>query len=488
MDDESIKTLQRSIGITPSERYLQRLCERSFLRLWSYPGIYRDQSSGGGRAGGKELCDLLVLFDNHVLIFSDKDCKFPDTGNPKLDWNRWVKRAILKSADQLYGAERWIMNHPDRLFLDRNCKIPFPFPIPNVCDIKIHRLLIAHGVSTECRKYWGGSGSMMIVPEVIGERHLISENEKGFLFAVGQINAQKGFVHILDDTTVNILLNYLDTITDFVRYLEKKEKFIKSSRLIAAAGEEELLGYYLKNLNDGGEHDFIIDSHFDAISIDEGIWEDFLLSPQRKAQFEANIISYSWDKLIELFSTHAIQRTQYFPTNDPIADTEKVLRFMAREPRTRRRMLSKSIYELLHKYGENYKAVRVSVPQEPGEPYYVFLLFPNLGNVPEHEYREVRRMLLSDYCMVVKLKFPGALDIIGFATESGLGEYRSEDACYFDMRDWNTEMEEEAKRLHEEYGLLAEMSIIHMHEDEFPIPRQPMKKRHRHKSRHNELS
>jgi hypothetical protein len=40
----------RADGLNPAERYLQRLCERTFLRLWSYPGVYRDQK-GGERAG-----------------------------------------------------------------------------------------------------------------------------------------------------------------------------------------------------------------------------------------------------------------------------------------------------------------------------------------------------------------------------------------------------------------------------------------------------
>ena len=58
--------MQRSSGITPTEKYLVQLCERAFLRLWSYPNLYRDQG------GGKELCDVLIAFDRDVIIFSDK--------------------------------------------------------------------------------------------------------------------------------------------------------------------------------------------------------------------------------------------------------------------------------------------------------------------------------------------------------------------------------------------------------------------------------
>ena len=35
---------QRNVGITSSERHLERLATRSFLSLWTYPGLYRGQA------------------------------------------------------------------------------------------------------------------------------------------------------------------------------------------------------------------------------------------------------------------------------------------------------------------------------------------------------------------------------------------------------------------------------------------------------------
>lgn len=64
----------RAEGLTDAERHLQKLGDRTFLSLWSYAGIQRDQD------GGKEVADLLVVFGDHILIFSDKDCAFPNTG------------------------------------------------------------------------------------------------------------------------------------------------------------------------------------------------------------------------------------------------------------------------------------------------------------------------------------------------------------------------------------------------------------------------
>ena len=92
--------MAKSQGTTPSERYLAKLCEQTFLSLWSYPNVFRDQ----GRVrngGGKEVCDLLVVCGRDVVIFSDKSCDFPATGNLKTDWSRWYKRAIKNSTKQL---------------------------------------------------------------------------------------------------------------------------------------------------------------------------------------------------------------------------------------------------------------------------------------------------------------------------------------------------------------------------------------------------
>ena len=64
--------ISRADGITDSERYLKKLCERTFLSLWSYPNVYRDQG-GAAKGDGKEVCDLLVVFENHIIMFSDND-------------------------------------------------------------------------------------------------------------------------------------------------------------------------------------------------------------------------------------------------------------------------------------------------------------------------------------------------------------------------------------------------------------------------------
>lgn len=456
------RTIRRGQGVTPAERYVKQLCDGTFLSLWSYPGLYRDQKLNGS-SEGKELADLIVVFDDQILIFSDKHCLFPNTGDLSLDWQRWFRRAVRQSLKQLLGAERWLRNYPNRVFLDSRCTQPFPIAFPDVRTARFHLLLVAHDISPHCMRYLGGSGSLMIRSDLRGA----AEHVEPFL--IGDLNPAGTYVHVLDDTSLDILLKSLDTIADLTEYLSKKESFLRSSREVSAAGEEELLGVYLKSVNSAEEHDSVYPSELAGIVLDEGHWAAFQKHPQRLAQIEANRISYVWDELIERFSRHAMDGTQYFTPTSGVSDTEKILRFMASESRTRRRMLAKALIQLVQSTPGDFHAKRVLLPMTPRDPYYIFLFFPKLPGKSEQEYRIVRRNFLEACCLVLRLRFPTATDIVGIATESGSSIMeRSEDAMYFDARNWTTSQEAEAKRLQEELQIFTDTKHSMMHEQEYP--------------------
>ena len=101
MNTTSLQTaIHRRDGVTAAERYLKRLCERSFSSLWSYAGVFRDQYLSPTAREGKELCDLLVVFENHIIIFSDKDCAYRTDGDVELNWRRWFKRAMRRTSSK----------------------------------------------------------------------------------------------------------------------------------------------------------------------------------------------------------------------------------------------------------------------------------------------------------------------------------------------------------------------------------------------------
>jgi hypothetical protein len=465
--------IHRNEGVTAAENYLKRLCEKTFLSLWCYPNIHRNE----GRSGSKhEVCDLLVVFEDHIIIFSDKDCEFPNTGDLKLDWNRWYKKAIRESAKQALGAEKWIKENPNTLFLDPACMQPFPIPLPDLSIANFHKIIVAHGVSDRCKQELGGSGSFMIMPDIIGDMHIATAEHDAIPFAIGQIDPRKGFIHVLDDTSLDIVMSKLDTISDFVGYLDKKEKFILNGRLAMAAGEEELLAYYLRDLNDEDEHDFILPETNASLALDEGHWTRFEQSSARKRQIQEDKISYVWDTLIERFNEHILNGTQYHTTHPGVEHSERIMRFLAKESRFSRRYLSRTLMEIIAETKPSQRRARVVKSLGPKSPIYIFLLLPHLNDIPDDVYREGRMKFLEAYCLVTKLKMPDAEDIIGIATESGNSAdmLRSEDALYYDARNWTEEEESEAKNLQDDLGLLVNYRTLTSHEEEYPNEiRQP---------------
>lgn len=445
--------LQKERGVTSAERYLKRLCDGTFLSLWSFPGIYKDQ--GIHRGLEKEVCDLLVVFGSTIIIFSDKACDFPPTDDVNLAWRRWFRKAVIKSANQAWGAERWILGHPDRLFIDRACTKRFPFQLPSKENAVVHLVVVAHYAAAYCRAYHGGSGSLMVRSDLRGIQEHV---EYGPPFTIGDLDPKKSFVHVLDDTSLQVLMRALDTISDFALYLSRRERLLRGSIPFSSAGEEEMLSIYLRGLGPDGRHDFVLPPGFCAVSFGEGNWEEFCRNPRRLAQIEADRVSYAWDALIEKFSHHAVNNTQQFAVPGTVAGTEEILRFMAAEPRTRRRMLASELLEMLETTPAHVRRTRLILPSRSGDPFYVFLLLPRAAEWSSREYREQRIMFLTACCQITKLMYPEALDIVGVATNTGNDEYnRSEDAVYIDARLWEEADNEEARALQEESGLLTSL-------------------------------
>ncbi len=460
--------------VNASERYLSRLCRRSFLRLWSWSNVYRDQKSGNGSVG-KEVCDLLVVFDKHIFVFSDKYCAFPDTGNLSVDWERWLRRAVSESAKQVAGAERWIRNFPDRLFLDPGCEKPFPYELPPSHEAKYHRVVVAHGSAGRCREAFGGSGSLMLAPN--------EAQDSCIPFMLGRLDHVPGFVHVMDDFTLDTILESLDTVADLADYFEKKEELVSSGKLLSAAGEEDLLAYYLQRVNEEGKHHFDFPDDMDWVVVDEGHWESFRNHPDRLAKIEADKISYVWDYLIDQFAKNIFEGTEYFPSGMRLEEQEPGLRIMARELRTERRALAKSFVAVLERADRGERAARIVAPANGRGTYYVFLGVQPREDRTYGEYREVRRNMLEAYCLVTRLQNPEALDIVGIASEPMTSDGRSEDFLYLNGRVWNEHLEADASRLQSETRILQEVRPMPFTEHEYPRVWQQDIKRGRNRNK-----
>lgn len=449
--------VRKSSGVTAAERYLEGLCQKNFLSLWSYPRPFRDQG------GNKELCDLLVVMGDDVVVFSDKRCVLEPKKSLEIDWQRWFRAAVQAGAKQAWGAERWLRDHPHRVFLDPACTRRLPVRVPPSEIARYHLVVTVHGVSAACQAMLGGTGSLVLRTDISDFAAHVEP------FAIGDLDPRRTFVHVFDDATLDFVMSTLDTTADFLRYLRHKEQFCRS-HIVYVAGEENLLAHYLTHVDDDGEHALVFDLGLDAIAIDDSWWENFQGSEERRAQLKHDQISYVWDRLIEQFARHALAGTQYMTTEPAFGSSETVLRFMAAEPRLRRRWLGEALLDAIESTPENQRRIRVIPRQHRHEPMYVFLLFPWFEGKPEEDNRTVRRHFLEACIYVARMKHRDALDVVGIATESGVDrERRSEDALYFDARQWSTEDDELARSYQRDLGILVGERSVSKHVVEYPI-------------------
>jgi hypothetical protein len=462
------KVTPKGTGTTVSERKLAKRCEQSFLRMWSWPNVFRDTSPVC------EICDLLVVFGSHIIVFSDKECAFPNSGDPAIDWRRWFKKAVLASAEQAWGAERWIRSHPDRVFTDATCSVKVPFKIAINSETVFHRIVVARGSARRIEAELGGSGSLMVNSSLKGADHLPGATSFR-AYAVGCLDPQRGFVHVFDEATFDILLDALDTADDFTRYLVKKQALFEGPVQIAACGEEDLLAHYLMGLDDDGHHGFRVPKGINAWFLEEGGWKAFEVHPERLAQKSADKISYIWDKLIDEFSKHQLQGTSLLGGNR-IDEMEYPLRIMAAEGRTRRRMLAKALAGALKEGDGTDRFLRV-MPGGARTPAYVFLTLKQPEDVPDENYRAVRRRMLEAAVTVARVdSAPNASCVVGIATEP-LGkpdDRRSEDLAFIDAP-VDDELKEAARRDKKEFRVLQDpkkLRVTHAHEEEFPLKDQ----------------
>jgi hypothetical protein len=246
-------------------------------------------------------------------------------------------------------------------------------------------------------------------------------------FAVGQIDRTKGFVHVLDGVSLDIVMRELDTVTEFIGYLSSKEELIVNGQLESAASEADLLADYLFPLEGKLKSSFAVPSNGSRLVVADDRWKQFDRDPFRLRKRNDDRISYLWDQLIERTSESIVSGKAVFPTPAPdINYGEKVLRLLAREPRWRRRQLATSIYDLVDstKNLPHDRFTRLEISVNPDDTVFAFLLLARdrpWGT--EDDYRARRREWLNALCEVTKLHAPHAMDIVGIATEPAKKPY-----------------------------------------------------------------
>lgn len=464
-------------GSTESERYLARLADRSFLNLWSYPSPYRDQKQGTA-GDGKELCDLLVVCGDHIIIFSEKTIDWP-SGDIATAWRRWAKRAIRDSAKQTKGAERWITDFPDRVFLDRNCTIPFPIDLPPKEVRQVHRIVVANGSAKACQAHMpGSSGSLIIRPSVVGESYWAGPNSELEPFVIGDIDPNDSFVHVFNETALDVVLAELDTISDFTKYLTKKTAFIRSGQLAKVDGEENLLAYYAIRVNDDGDHDFVVENGVSPLCIDRYQYARFVQSAQYRTKKRADEISYLWDRLIEAFTNHMIDGTSITLEGHEfdLRRNELAVRYMALVPRFVRRAHADAVAGALQKGKHSDKFVRIMISPagaKDSDTAFFVLTVKYLdwmeANGGYEKYRAMRSAIAQIYSRGLLERHSHLKRVVGISLEPpDQGRGASEDLIYAEQYEWTDQDRETIRKDCEAAGVLQNVKEYRYQGAEFP--------------------
>lgn len=434
----------RQGGVTPTERFLVALCERSFFALWCYPNVFHDQGHPGAE-DGKEVCDVLVVFREHVILFSDKRCAFPP-GDVNTSWRRWYKRAIHKSAQQLHGAERWLTQYQGRIFLDRRCTQRLPIDLPSPAHAKIHRIVVAQGAAEACAKHFGSAvGSLLLCPSMRSplEANVGPEKDASQPFVVGR--TQGSFVHVFDEVTLPTVMEELDTIADFVSYLSWKESFIESGRLAMSAGEEHLVAYYLTCLQLGIDPSSPSENGA-PVFLTETFGPSARTSSAWLEERERLRVSYEWDRMIEMLCQDILEERTIplFRITDTVSSHEQRSRALASAPRHVRVGLVVALREILQTPdGVRFRAIRD--PRQPDTLYLFLVLKPD--NESRADHRRKRATLLHMYALKHGKNFQDVRHIIGVSTGP---DDASHEVVYIDRAGWSAEdddMAADARRL-----------------------------------------
>jgi hypothetical protein len=381
--------------MTPTEKFVSELCKNTFLSFWSFPNPI-------GKQLDKELCDILVVCEPDIIIFSIKEIIIKDSGKYEIDSERWQRRAIEASVEQIYGAERILKLKEEVLLNDRITKIT----LPEKGIRKIYRVAVAFGR---------------------GERFSLKLGDFG-----------KGFVHVFDEKSIQIILEELDTISDFTAFLNAKEEFAsKKIRHIAFSGED-YLAMYLQN-------SFDIPEGVNLLLIDSDYWINYSKSREFLIEKYENRISYIWDGIIE-------QLYEDFESNNLIDqisrdELEIALRFMNKETRFGRRQMSVLLMEVLDiDYNISKPKARIVSTELENSPIYVLMVRP-------HNDREFGRRELHLRCLVARSISTDKKIVIGIGTDPYIeGKGHSIDLIYMDLTNWKEEDQLEAEKIKNKFG------------------------------------
>ena len=393
-----------------TEEFVAKVCERSFFSFWCYPNPQAPN--------GKELCDILIVCQPHVIIVSVKEVALNPDKDPTVAHARWERRAVEASISQLYGAERALATMSHVVRRDGTAGLDLPLP----AERKVHRLAVAFGDNNQV---------------------ILKSGDHG-----------KGFVHVMGERSFWDVVTELDTIGDFTDYLAAKEAFPASNGAVICEGSEaNMLAWYQTH-----ERTFPAGQNF--VSFDDSLWRGLQSDPAFRRRKEADKVSYAWDDLIKAMSDPSL-----VPLEGPgptMSELDLGLRAMAREPRLSRRALGEHFVSFLH--GAKAGKLRSRLLHSAGSGVtYVFVFFRNTETAEDRRAEMVGRSFLA------RKRIGKGEVIVGVGLsphQSGVGS--QSDFTYVRFARWSDVELAQANEYERITGQFTAQGPVHFRVDEYP--------------------
>jgi len=269
------------------EDFVNEIAYDSFIKYWCYPSP-RDEDGDK-----KEICDLLILFRDNAIIISVKNYEF------KENYTRYFRRTNEKAIKQIYGAERKLLFSKRDIYIKHPNKNKEKFPKENIN--KVYRIIVNLG-----------------------------EGVKFYPF--NKETKDEKFISLFDKEAFKTIIKELDTLPDFIEYLQKREdlffdktvtilpeeeydfpsetsaqffeyeqsNFISENKkgIILSGTENDLLAHYLKHNRSFSEQ--LASNKYDGMFIQlDGNWEDYLSKREVILKKQYDINSYFIDELVK---------------------------------------------------------------------------------------------------------------------------------------------------------------------------------------------
>lgn len=273
------------VGIQ-GEEAVNKIAFDTYLKYWCFPN---PKDEFGDK---KEICDLLIIFQKHLIIISIKNYSF--SGNYQRYFNSTLKKAIA----QIHGAERKLFSKSNYLKFNHPETGIFEF---NPIDYEsVHRLII----------------NINTIP----------------LFHPGGLETKNNeFSHVFNWDSFLGIVTELNTIPDFIGYLAERELAFKNKVFIMMLGQEsdwsadvnkDFFLYTTELLNErkkfvlfsGSELDLLADYFFnerkfnrdlyseelDGVNFQmDGKWEEYIEKEEVKNKKKEDKLSYFVDEFVK---------------------------------------------------------------------------------------------------------------------------------------------------------------------------------------------